>query len=360
MNIYKHPSANIVLTSLLASTKTNQKGKWTSVVKSPKNDHYFLTAIISTANYRGTSNTVIIKMNYDFTGKALSIDSHKNNSSTHRKQIILSGKSPNGTLKLYIDGSLKHEINVSNNIWAQRVNLPSEKTFKVQAKIIHNELEKVSDIVNISRNSKPKVTRTSGKKVVKNKFNLTGIGKEKTLLTITMVENSLTMMTKSLQTLAASKKEVVIGQVTTNENGEWNIDIPISASGTYSFKIYENFGTSTQVESENYNYDLALENNQISLNLAPSPFKPSKETLKIEYLLIENSNIDIGIYSITGFKVYGKSISGGNIGAMTGRNILVWDGKSNGNYVVPGLYIVILKVNGKDNIIKSQRVGIKW
>ena len=97
-----------------------------------------------------------------------------------------------------------------------------------------------------------------------------------------MVENSLTMMTKQLETMASSQKEVVIGQVNTDDEGSWSIDVPISAPGKYSFKVYENYGTQSQLASENFEYDISLESTEVSLNLGPSPFNPSSSTLKIE------------------------------------------------------------------------------
>ncbi len=360
VSIYQHASPNIIIGNLMKTTTSNNKGKWSSVVKSPKNNHYFLTAIITSGNYRATSNTVSFKMNYDFKGQPLSIDSHKNNDTTHKKRIKLFGKSPNGTLQLFVNDQLLKSIIVSNNRWISTMNLNSEKAFKVQVKITHNALIKESSIINISRNSKPKITKTSSKRVSKNKFQISGVGKETTLLTITMIENSLTMMTKQLETMASSQKEIVIGQVNTDDEGSWSIDIPISAPGKYSFKVYENYGTESQLASENFEYDISLESTEVSLNLGPSPFNPSSSTLKIEYLLPSNSNVDIGIYSITGFKVYGKAIASGTIGAIKGRNILVWDGKSDGAIVPPGLYIVVIKVDGDQSIIKTKRVGIRW
>ena len=59
-------------------------------------------------------------------------------------------------------------------------------------------------------------------------------------------------------------------------------------------------------------------------------------------------------------KLYGKSIPGGTTGALKGRNILVWDGKENGIYTSPGLYIVVLQIAGNEKVIKTKRLGIKW
>ena len=42
------------------------------------------------------------------------------------------------------------------------------------------------------------------------------------------------------------------------------------------------------------------------------------------------------------------------------RNIFIWDGRSENNIVIPGLYVIILKVSGEETVIKSKRVGIKW
>ena len=111
---------------------------------------------------------------------------------------------------------------------------------KIQAKITHNALEKSSNIISVIRNSKPKIIETSNKVVSNKKFKIKGVGKEETLLTITKTENSFFMMNQALQTLATSVKEIVIGTVYTDNEGNWELDVPISAAGQYSFKIYEN------------------------------------------------------------------------------------------------------------------------
>ncbi|RAP24714.1 hypothetical protein DID73_01145 [Candidatus Marinamargulisbacteria bacterium SCGC AG-343-K17] len=361
VNIYRYTKLNPTH-QLLGSTQTNTAGKWSSAFKSPPNsDDYFLTAIITKSGYQGTSNSVAFKMNYNFEQESLSINTPKTNTTTHKKIITVSGQSPNGDLHFYIDDQLKKIIPVSNNKWSTTANLATEKTFKFQAKITHNALEKLSNIVNIIRNSVPKITETSKQIISDNKFKLKGTGKEKTVLTITMIENSLSLSSSAMQTLGSSPKESVIGQVVTDEEGNWILDIPISTPGKYSFKVYENYGTASEVNSQNYSYDITLENNEVTLKVAPSPFNPTKDTLKIEYSFPEESNVDIGIYSISGFKVYGTSIIKNTNGAMSKqRNIFVWDGKSNGTHVAPGLYIVIVKISGEKTVVKAKRVGITW
>ena len=230
----------------------------------------------------------------------------------------------------------------------------------MQAKITHNALEKSSNIVTIIKNSQPKITETSKQTISDNTFKLKGTGKELTKLTITMIENSLTIRDKNLRPMNNSLTEIVIGQINTDKDGNWEIDIPISSPGQYSFKVYENYGTASELTSQNYNYDISLEQNKVTLSCAPNPYNPTQGTLKAEYILPQSGNVDIGIYSISGFKVYGTSIKENAIGAMKGRNILVWDGKVNGKTVIPGLYIVVLKVSGKETVIKTKRVGIKW
>ncbi len=360
IQIYRHNNISSITDQLIGTLTSSANGTWSKVFKSPPNNSYYFTAIVSTTNYRATSNTVQVKLNYNFKDLPLTIESHKDKDQTHKKNLTISGKSPNGSLHIYIDDELKQIITVTNNRWQTDMNFIEEKSFKIQAKITHNALEKVSSVVNISRNTRPKITKTSTNKVSNNKFTLTGTGKEKAILTITMIENSLSMMSQNLETMAAAKKEIVIGQITTDKDGYWSLDIPISSSGQYSFKIYENYGNASQIVSESYEYNLNLDNSSIALNIGPNPLNPTESTLKIQYILTENSDVTIGIYSITGMKLYGKSIPSGTSGALKGRNILVWDGKTNGVYTSPGLYIVILQIAGNEKVIKTKRLGIKW
>ena len=98
-----------------------------------------------------------------------------------------------------------------------------------------------------------------------------------------MIENSLSVATNGIKSFTTTNSENIIGKVRTDENGTWSLAVNVYSPGKYSFNVYENYGKSSQLKSQNYTYDISLENKAVELNIGPSPFNPKKESLKIEY-----------------------------------------------------------------------------
>ena len=90
-----------------------------------------------------------------------------------------------------------------------------------------------------------------------------------------------------------------------------------------------------------------------ALNIGPNPFNPTLGPLTIETVVGETSQIDIGIYSIGGYKIHDIHINNQSIGKVRRR----WDGRINGKFIQPGLYLIVMKASGKETIIKTKRMG---
>ena len=352
-------SNNTILKTLLTTTSSNVLGEWNVTAQVPTNNDYLITAVASTSNYRSTSNSVAIKVNYDFDLDDLVIESPVNGSTTNKSIYTISGRSPNGVLNLFINDVLINQINVIDKSWEVDVNLQDEKEYVFHTTINHNGLTKISEKIELTRDSTPKITETSSSLIFNKIFVIKGTGREKTLLTVTVQETSLGVTNSSIFEEAIASDETIIGQVLTNEDGYWEIELPMNRPGNYIFTIYENFNEENEVSSESYNYDLAINSFNISLDVAPNPFNPTNDTLKIQYILSEPSDVSIEIYNISGQQVFSESLTAGMSGTSTGRHFIEWDGTLNTERVHQGLYIVILNINNS-NTVKTKRLGIKW
>jgi hypothetical protein len=80
----------------------------------------------------------------------------------------------------------------------------------------------------------------------------------------------------------------------------------------------------------------------------PNPFIPGKESTVIGYYLGSDSKVDMDMYSVTGSKVWSRSIAKGDpAGGQAGYNQVSWDGVTGRGMLVPfGLYILKVKVDG--------------
>ena len=150
----------------------------------------------------------------------------------------------------------------------------------------------------------------------------------------------------------SNQNEILIGEVVTNKDGEWSLNVPIQANGSYQFNVYENYMQTNQT-MQSLNIDIKLNQADVSLNLAPNPYNPKKGPLYIEYILNEPCRVDIGIYSIAGFKIDEKTFEH----KQDGRHIIQWSLLPT---PPPGLYVVVLKASGKKTVIKSKRLGVQW
>ena len=114
------------------------------------------------------------------------------------------------------------------------------------------------------------------------------------------------------------------------------MDVPFLSPGEYQFKIYENYGKENEFASTaNYNLTLMFDDpkKNTALNIGPNPFNPTLGPLTIETVVGETSQIDIGIYSIGGYKIHDIHINNQSIGKVRRR----WDGRINGKFIQPGL-----------------------
>ena len=112
-------------------------------------------------------------------------------------------------------------------------------------------------------------------------------------------------------------------------------DGTISDMGAY----YYNQGTGTE------NYELQISN--FKLNNYPNPFNPSTT---IEFLIKNDSNVELTIYNIKGQKV--KTLT--NDQYAKGNHSVVWNGNDDlGEPFGSGVYLYKLNVNGKTEAVKK-------
>jgi len=87
----------------------------------------------------------------------------------------------------------------------------------------------------------------------------------------------------------------------------------------------------------------------------PNPFNPTRESTEIRYKLITHSNVDIMIFTATGEKVLQMSYAAGDNGGLGGDtyNSVYWDGRNgNGDMVMNGVYIALIKVSATGEMAK--------
>lgn len=78
----------------------------------------------------------------------------------------------------------------------------------------------------------------------------------------------------------------------------------------------------------------------------PNPFNPAiGQDTRFQYMLNENADVEMHIYSLSGTKVYETSIQRGNRGGNKGFNsAITWDGRNkHGNVVANGVYVAYVK-----------------
>ena len=342
------------------STTTDSNGNWTLTRATPSPDHY---SIQVTSNESGTlleSEETTIKSTYDIEAHELSISFPENESSFSTSTLTLLGKSPAGTLNILVDSVVTASIFVSGGSWSQEISFSENKDYEISVTIHHNGISKTTDSIIITKNNIPLITETSNKNITNKSFTISGTAKENTLLTITAYKPNY-IPHSGQSTESVTDFESIIGTITSDSNGNWSLVIPIEYSGNYSFIVYEEYGATNQINSETYSYDLNLENIETKLMIAPSPYNPQNGTLKIQYQIPDNQDVGINIYTLSGYRIYESTFLAGSPGALKGQNTITWDGRYNGSYISPGLYIIILKT-GSDTapIIKSKRVGVKW
>ena len=188
---------------------------------------------------------------------------------------------------------------------------------------------------------------------------MSGNGKENTKLTIVILRR-IVQLFKINQVKNIKYKRTIIAEVVTDSDGNWSTDIPIDAPGTYQFLVYENYDEPNARVSSTYTYDIKLATMNLNLNLAPSPFNPLFSTLKIEYILSENSNVTLQIYSITGQKVYTKTLLQSQFRNQPRATLLNGMVELMVSLLLQAFILSCLKPVDQRPEIKTKRLGVKW
>ena len=119
------------------------------------------------------------------------------------------------------------------------------------------------------------------------------------------------------------------------------------ASGTYFFSVQteSNAGLLSDRPSE-VEVQLgvsALADTLSSVTNYPNPFDSRKTVTTINYMLNQNSQVEITIYDIYGGKVKSMTYGAGENGGMMGTNNVTWDGTDgSGTKVSKGIYLCLL------------------
>jgi hypothetical protein len=97
------------------------------------------------------------------------------------------------------------------------------------------------------------------------------------------------------------------------------------------------------------------------VEMYPSPFNVARhERLRIEYVLKEDADVSVRIFSLSGEFVLDRSFAKGAPGGSAGPQEFFWDGtNARGRYVGTGGYIVKMWLNtGRSNLAISRKVGV--
>ncbi|MHB9156182.1 MAG: FlgD immunoglobulin-like domain containing protein, partial [Endomicrobiales bacterium] len=77
------------------------------------------------------------------------------------------------------------------------------------------------------------------------------------------------------------------------------------------------------------------------LSCYPNPFDPSRQSINIQYYLVQDTDIEIAVYDLTGSLVKTWKIPARGVGAQAGLNQVTWDGRNGNNETVAnGGYVV--------------------
>ncbi len=76
----------------------------------------------------------------------------------------------------------------------------------------------------------------------------------------------------------------------------------------------------------------------------PNPFAASREVTHIQYILREDAAIEIKVFDLLGDPVWRWSCRGGEVGGITGTNVVAWDGRNEAGMVVAnGGYLCVVR-----------------
>ncbi|RAP33113.1 hypothetical protein DID77_03595 [Candidatus Marinamargulisbacteria bacterium SCGC AG-439-L15] len=142
------------------------------------------------------------------------------------------------------------------------------------------------------------------------------------------------------------------------------------ASGNYTLKITHK-GTLQSDQNVSIlinDYEEALSSsasNNNSSNLissfitGPNPLT-TNDSITFQYNLAQNSDVYITVYTISGHKLFEKTISSGSSGAVQGGNTVTWNGISTRGYtLINGVYLAyIVAKNGTTTSTKKFKIAI--
>jgi hypothetical protein len=93
-----------------------------------------------------------------------------------------------------------------------------------------------------------------------------------------------------------------------------------------------------------------------SITNYPNPFHPDETSTTIAYKLVDNANVTLRIYTLSGKLVLRKDFARGSEGGVLGLNEFKWDGRNgNGTYVSSGGYIVLVEAEGHGETLHVMR-----
>ncbi|MDE2290505.1 MAG: T9SS type A sorting domain-containing protein, partial [Elusimicrobia bacterium] len=85
----------------------------------------------------------------------------------------------------------------------------------------------------------------------------------------------------------------------------------------------------------------------------PNPFDSRKESGNVYYVLSQDAQMDVKVYSVFGRLLREMSYAAGSNGGLAGSNTVTWDGSDDsGRKVSKGMYLMVLESGGAKTILK--------
>ena len=95
----------------------------------------------------------------------------------------------------------------------------------------------------------------------------------------------------------------------------------------------------------------------------PNPFHPDETPTTIAYVLDDDAQVRVRIYTVSGSLVVDRTHASGDTGGSAGLNEIQWDGRNgDGEPVASGGYIVYVEAegNGATQHVMRRKVGVVW
>jgi len=97
-----------------------------------------------------------------------------------------------------------------------------------------------------------------------------------------------------------------------------------------------------------------------SLAVRNNPFNPDEGPAEITYILRENTDMEIQVFTLTGEKVYTITYPAGANGGRAGQNYISWSGRNDeGKTVLNGVYIMVLNPASENDNYKLKLAVMK-